>query len=101
MGEAAGRLLLLPDNVVFSCQNSGACCRSDWLIGVDAASHARLRDVDWRTVDPALGDALPELAECRLDALATPFGVHVTGVRACVAPPTARADTGPRRMRGL
>jgi acyl-CoA synthetase (NDP forming)/GNAT superfamily N-acetyltransferase len=49
----------------------------------------------------ALGDALPELADCRLDALATPFGVHVTGVRACVAPPTARADTGPRRMRGL
>jgi len=49
----------------------------------------------------ALGDALPELAECRLDARATPFGVHVTGVRACVAPPTARADTGPRRMRGL
>ena len=56
MGEAAGRLLLLPDNVVFTCQNSGACCRSDWLIGVDAASHARLRDVNWRTVDPALGD---------------------------------------------
>jgi len=56
MGEAAGRLLLLPDNVVFTCQNSGACCRSDWLIGVDAASHTRLRDVNWRTVDPALAD---------------------------------------------
>ena len=54
MGEAAGRPLLLPDNVVFTCQNSGACCRSDWLIGVDAASHARLRDVAWPTVDPAL-----------------------------------------------
>ena len=37
--------LLLPDNVVFTCQHSGACCRSDWLIGVDDAAHARLRDV--------------------------------------------------------
>ena len=55
MGEAAGRSLLLPDNVVFTCQNSGACCRSDWLIGVDAVSHARLRDVAWPTLDPALG----------------------------------------------
>ena len=55
MGEAAGRPLLLPDNVVFTCQNSGACCRSDWLISVDAASHARLRAVRWPTVDPALG----------------------------------------------
>ena len=55
MGEAAGRPLLLPDNVVFTCQNSGACCRSDWLIGVDEASHARLRDVAWTTLDPALG----------------------------------------------
>ncbi len=49
----------------------------------------------------ALGDALPELSECRVQALATPFGVHVTSVRAWVAAPTARADTGPRRMRGL
>jgi len=55
MAEAAGRSLLLPDNVVFTCQNSGACCRSDWLIGVDAVSHARLRDVAWPTLDPALG----------------------------------------------
>ena len=55
MGEAAGRSLPLPDNVVFTCQNSGACCRSDWLIGVDAVSHARLRDVAWPTLDPALG----------------------------------------------
>ena len=49
----------------------------------------------------ALGDALPELAECRVGALATPFGVQVTSVTARLAPPTARGDTGPRRMRGL
>jgi acyl-CoA synthetase (NDP forming)/RimJ/RimL family protein N-acetyltransferase len=49
----------------------------------------------------ALGDALPEVAAVRLTALATPFGAQVVGVSAEVAPPTARADTGPRRMRGL
>jgi hypothetical protein len=48
----------------------------------------------------ALGDALPEVAECRLTVLATPIGAHVTEVRARVAPSTARADTGPRRLRG-
>jgi Fe-S-cluster containining protein len=46
--------LLLPDNVVFTCQQSGACCRSNWLIGVDDASHARLRAVGWGHHDPAL-----------------------------------------------
>jgi len=49
--------LLLPENVVFTCQQSGACCRSDWLIGVDDASHARLRDVAWERIDPALAGA--------------------------------------------
>ncbi len=49
----------------------------------------------------ALGDALPEIAECRLTALATPIGAHVIAVSGRVAPPTARADTGPRRLRGL
>jgi Fe-S-cluster containining protein len=52
--DRADRPLLLPDNVVFTCQNSGACCRTDWLIGVDAASHARLRDVEWSAHDPTL-----------------------------------------------
>lgn len=46
--------LELPDNVVFTCQNSGACCRNDWLIGVDDASHARLETVDWQRHDPSL-----------------------------------------------
>jgi Fe-S-cluster containining protein len=45
MPAAADHPLLLPDGVVFSCQQSGACCRSDWLIGVDEAAHTRLRDV--------------------------------------------------------
>jgi acyl-CoA synthetase (NDP forming) len=49
----------------------------------------------------ALAEALPELAECTLHALATPIGAHVTSATARVAPATARADTGPRRMRGL
>jgi Fe-S-cluster containining protein len=49
--------LVLPDNVVFTCQQSGACCRSDWLIGVDHASHTALRDVAWERIDPALAGA--------------------------------------------
>lgn len=46
--------LLLAEHVVFTCQNSGACCRNDWLIGVDDVSYERLRGVDWPAVDPAL-----------------------------------------------
>jgi acyl-CoA synthetase (NDP forming)/GNAT superfamily N-acetyltransferase len=49
----------------------------------------------------ALADALPELAECTMHALATPIGAQVTSVTARVAPATTRADTGPRRLRGL
>jgi hypothetical protein len=55
MTSPAGPPLLLPDDVVFTCQQSGACCRSDWLIGVDDAAHALLRDVAWERHDPALG----------------------------------------------
>src|SRR5437667_387780 len=55
--HAPHRPLLLPDGVVFTCQNSGACCRSDWLIGVDDGAHGRLRDVDWTVHDPALPKA--------------------------------------------
>ena len=55
--RAPDRPLLLPDGVVFTCQNSGACCRSDWLIGVDESAHARLRDVDWTVHDLALPKA--------------------------------------------
>jgi hypothetical protein len=48
-----------------------------------------------------LAEAVPELAECTLQALATPLGAQLIGARARVAPATARADTGPRRLRGL
>lgn len=54
MEEHRGLPLLVPEDVVFTCQNSGACCRNDWLIGVDDRSWARLANVDWRAVDPAL-----------------------------------------------
>jgi len=49
----------------------------------------------------SLGDALPEVAACGLTVLAAPIGAHVIGVCAEVAPATARADSGPRRLRGL
>ncbi len=49
----------------------------------------------------ALADALPELTACTIRALATPIGVHVASVTARVAAAGARADTGPRRLRGL
>jgi acyl-CoA synthetase (NDP forming)/GNAT superfamily N-acetyltransferase len=49
----------------------------------------------------ALAEALPELAQCTINALATPIGAHVTSVAARVAPAPARADTGPRRLRGF
>jgi Fe-S-cluster containining protein len=52
--EHAARPLLLADDVVFTCQSCGDCCRGDWLIGVDDASHAALKDVDWGRYDPAL-----------------------------------------------
>jgi acyl-CoA synthetase (NDP forming)/RimJ/RimL family protein N-acetyltransferase len=49
----------------------------------------------------ALGDALPEIAECRVVAIAAARGLHVTSATVRVARPTARGDTGPRRLRGL
>lgn len=47
--------LILADRVVFTCQHSGACCRGDWRIGVDPASHARLARIDWSGLIPAGG----------------------------------------------
>jgi acyl-CoA synthetase (NDP forming) len=47
-----------------------------------------------------LADALPEVAECRLSVMATPVGAHVAAASVRVGPATARADTGPRRLRG-
>jgi acyl-CoA synthetase (NDP forming)/RimJ/RimL family protein N-acetyltransferase len=67
--------------------------------GSEPCDTAALADLALRL--SAVGDALPELAEFRLTVLATPIGAHVTAVSARVAAPTARADTGPRRLRGL
>jgi Fe-S-cluster containining protein len=46
--------LLIPGDAVYTCQNSGACCRHDWLIGVEDEARDRLSAVDWKTVDPTL-----------------------------------------------
>lgn len=48
-----------------------------------------------------LGEAVPELVDCTLRALAAADGAHVTSAQVRLAPPTARGDTGPRRLRGL
>src|SRR5262245_49374917 len=53
MPADADRPLLIPEGVVFTCQQSGACCRSDWLIGVDDAAHARRRAVPPEGHEPA------------------------------------------------
>jgi acyl-CoA synthetase (NDP forming)/RimJ/RimL family protein N-acetyltransferase len=49
----------------------------------------------------ALGDALPELAECTVRAVAAPDGAYAVSAQVRLAPPTARSDTGPRRLRGF
>jgi acyl-CoA synthetase (NDP forming)/RimJ/RimL family protein N-acetyltransferase len=67
--------------------------------GSEPCDTAALADLALRL--SALGDALPEVAECRLAVLATPIGAHVSAVAARIAPPKARADTGPRRLRGF
>jgi acyl-CoA synthetase (NDP forming) len=67
--------------------------------GAEPADLGALADVALRL--SALADDLPEVAECALTAGATPAGVHVGAARVRVAPPTVRADTGPRRLRGL
>jgi acyl-CoA synthetase (NDP forming)/RimJ/RimL family protein N-acetyltransferase len=67
--------------------------------GSEPCDLAALADLALRL--SALGDAVPEIASCRLGVLATPFGAQVTSAAARVAPPSARGDTGPRRLRGL
>ena len=48
-----------------------------------------------------LADALPEITEAALGVTAGPAGATVTSAEFWVGPPTARLDTGPRRLRGL
>ncbi|MDT4939908.1 MAG: hypothetical protein QOG80_3579 [Pseudonocardiales bacterium] len=67
--------------------------------GAPQADTAALADLALRL--SALGDALPELADCTVTAIASARGTHVTHATMRVAPPTARGDSGPRRLRGL
>src|SRR5688572_2938651 len=60
--EHRSRPLLLPDDVVYTCQNSGACCRNDWLIGVVDASHQRLLHIEWKKVVPGMSTDEPFVA---------------------------------------
>ena len=54
MQEHITNKLILSENVVYTCQNSGDCCRNDWLIGVDTVSYAKLNDIDWGKYDTKL-----------------------------------------------
>jgi hypothetical protein len=67
--------------------------------GLPAMDRAALHDLLLRL--STLADAVPELAECTLHVLATPIGAQLRSVSARIAPAAARADVGPRRMRGL
>ena len=49
----------------------------------------------------AVADALPEVTECTLGVTAVADGAVVTTAQVFVGPPSARPDTGPRRLRGL
>ncbi len=39
------------DQVVYDCQNSGDCCRTDWIIGIDDISYERVRNLEWDKVN--------------------------------------------------
>ena len=67
--------------------------------GSPPADLSALTDVVLRL--SALADDLPEVAECALRAAASPSGVSVHTAQVELAEPAARADTGPRRLRGL
>ncbi len=49
----------------------------------------------------SLADDVPELTGCALSVVAAPDSASVLSAQARVAPPVARADTGPRRLPGL
>jgi acyl-CoA synthetase (NDP forming)/RimJ/RimL family protein N-acetyltransferase len=67
--------------------------------GAPAADRSALAQLALRL--SVLADALPEVSECALTVAANPSGAVVTTARVTVAPPSARADTGPRRLRGM
>jgi acyl-CoA synthetase (NDP forming)/GNAT superfamily N-acetyltransferase len=67
--------------------------------GADPCDLPALADVVLRL--SALADLVPELVDCTLSVLAAPVGAVLQGASARVAPAATRADTGPRRLRGL
>ncbi|MBE7190011.1 MAG: acetate--CoA ligase family protein [Jatrophihabitans endophyticus] len=67
--------------------------------GGDPVDRAALVDLALRL--SALADHLPEIAECALGVRASADGAAVTTAQVWLAPPTARPDTGPRRLRGM
>ena len=44
------------DGIVYTCQNSGECCKNDWIIGIDDESYQKIKDTDWKSMDSSLGD---------------------------------------------
>ena len=67
--------------------------------GAVPADTAALADLALRL--SALADALPEITECALGITAGPESAVVTSAQIWVGPPSARPDTGPRRLRGM
>jgi acyl-CoA synthetase (NDP forming) len=67
--------------------------------GAVPADQAALADLALRL--SALADALPEISECALAVTAGPAGAAVTSAEIWVVAPSARPDTGPRRLRGM
>ncbi len=67
--------------------------------GGTVADRGALEDVALRV--SALAEARPEITECTLGITATADGAVVTTAQVWVAPPAARPDTGPRRLRGM
>jgi acyl-CoA synthetase (NDP forming)/GNAT superfamily N-acetyltransferase len=67
--------------------------------GGPVADRAALAELTLRL--SAVADALPEVAECLLHVAARGNGAQVVSARVVITAPSARADTGPRRLRGM
>jgi acyl-CoA synthetase (NDP forming)/RimJ/RimL family protein N-acetyltransferase len=67
--------------------------------GRPAVDRAALAELALRI--SALADDLPEVVELRIAGVAAPTGVAVLSAAGRLVPSVPRADTGPRRLRGL
>jgi acyl-CoA synthetase (NDP forming) len=67
--------------------------------GAVPADRGALADLALRL--STLAEALPELTECALGVVAGPDAAVVTSAQVWIGPPSARPDTGPRRLRGM